>query len=167
MVYAQTRIRPTQWDAQSSLGFWDTNGSSNLGQTTKPWDSQLQKKERKEKKRRTSWRVDFAVPADYKVKLKESKKIDKFQDVTKELKKLWNTKLTVIPMVICVHGTVTKFLVLENKRISGDNTNYSIVEIGQNTKRSPGDLRRLVVTHTLVKNNQVTLVWKALKRVRW
>ena len=32
MVYAQPRIHPRKWDAQNSLGFWGTNGSSNLYQ---------------------------------------------------------------------------------------------------------------------------------------
>ena len=31
---------------------------------------------------------------------------------------------------------------LRNKRTDGDHLNYSIVEIGQNTEKSPGDLRR-------------------------
>ena len=44
VVYAQTRIHRGEWDAESSLGFSDTNGSSNLGQTTRPSDSQQQKK---------------------------------------------------------------------------------------------------------------------------
>ena len=34
MIYAQPRIRLRKWDARSSLGFWDINVSSNLGQTT-------------------------------------------------------------------------------------------------------------------------------------
>ena len=33
MVYAQTWICPGEWDAQTSLGFGDTNRSSNLDQT--------------------------------------------------------------------------------------------------------------------------------------
>ena len=33
------RIRPSKWNAQNSLGFWDTNGSSNYGQTTRPCDT--------------------------------------------------------------------------------------------------------------------------------
>ena len=37
------------------------------------------------------------------------------------------------------------------------------MEISQNTEKSPGDLRRLVVTQTPVKNHQLTLVWKTLK----
>ena len=35
---------------------------------------------------------------------------------------------------------------------SGDHPNYSI-EYGQNTEKSPGDLRRLAVTQTPVKNH--------------
>ena len=31
----------------------------------------------------------------------------------------------------------------ENKRMGGDHLNYSIVEIGQNTEKSPGDLLSL------------------------
>ena len=40
---------------------------------------------------------------------------------------------------------------LGNKRTSGDHPNYSIVEIGQNTKKSTGDLQRFAVTHTSIK----------------
>ena len=40
-----------------------------------------------QQKKRT-WRiVNFAVPTDHRVKLKESKKKDKYQDLAKELKK--------------------------------------------------------------------------------
>ena len=44
---------------------------------------------------------------------------------------------------------------------NGDHPNY-IIEIGQNTEKSPGDLRRLAVTKTPVKDHQLTLVWKTL-----
>ena len=37
---------------------------------------------------------------------------------------------------------------LGNKRISGDHSNYCIIEISQNTEKSPQDLRRLAVTQT-------------------
>ena len=40
MVYAQPRICPGEWDAQTSQGFWDINGSPNLGPTTRPSDCQ-------------------------------------------------------------------------------------------------------------------------------
>ena len=45
-----------------------------------------------------------------------------------------------------------------------DNPNYNIVEIGQNTKKSPGDLRSHAVTQAPVEN-QLTLVGKTLKWV--
>ena len=54
--------------------------------------------------------MDFAVPADHRVKLKENKKKDKYLDLAKELKKLWNMKVTIIPIVIGAFGTVTKGL---------------------------------------------------------
>ena len=55
-------------------------------------------------------------PADYRAKLKESEKNDKYHDLARELKKLWNMKLTFIPIVIGALGTVTKEFVkrLEN-----------------------------------------------------
>ena len=51
-----------------------------------------------DKKERTCRIVDFAVPADHKVKLKESEKKDKYHDLAREQKKLWNMKLTIIPI---------------------------------------------------------------------
>ena len=45
-----------------------------------------------------------------------------------------------------------------NKRMSGDNPNYSIADIGQNTEKSPGDLKRLAVTQTPVRNHWLTLM---------
>ena len=49
--------------------------------------------------------MDFAVPADPRIKLKRSKMKDKYQDLARELKKLWNIKTTIIPIVIGVFGT--------------------------------------------------------------
>ena len=83
MVYAQIRIHPGKWDAQTSLGFWDTNRSPNLGQTTRPSN--------KQQKKRTCQIVDFAVPADHRIKLKESKKRDKYLDLAREIKKYYGT----------------------------------------------------------------------------
>ena len=41
---------------------------------------------------------------------------------------------------------------------SGDHPNYNIIENGQNTEKSPGNLRRLAVTETPVKNHQLKLM---------
>ena len=42
--------------------------------------------------------------------IKESEKRDKFLDLTRELKKLWNIMVAVILTKICMLGTVTKRL---------------------------------------------------------
>ena len=60
------------------------------------------------KKKRICKIVDFAVPADHRIKLKECEKKDKYLDLARELKKLWNMKVTIIPIVIGAVGTVTK-----------------------------------------------------------
>ena len=62
------------------------------------------------KKKRTCKIVDFAVSADHRVKLKECEKKDKYLDLARELKKLWNMKVTIIPIIIGAFGTVTKGL---------------------------------------------------------
>ena len=54
--------------------------------------------------------MNFAVPTDQRVNLEESIKNDKYLDLARELKKLWNMKLTFIPIIIAILGTVTKGL---------------------------------------------------------
>ena len=60
------------------------------------------------KKKRTCKIVDFAIPADHRMKLKEYEKKDKYLDLARELKKIWNMQMTIIPIVIGAFGTVTK-----------------------------------------------------------
>ena len=57
----------------------------------------------------------------------------------------------VIPIVLGALGTIPKRLVkgledLEIREQSGDHSDYNIIKIGQNTQKSPGDLRRLAVS---------------------
>ena len=98
--------------------------------------------------------MDFAVPADHRIKLKESEKKDKYLDLAKELKKTmehegddytsrdWCIRYKYLRTIKGTEG-------LESWRTRGDGPNYSIVENGQNTERSPGDLRRLAVTYSI------------------
>ena len=59
-------------------------------------------------------------------------------------------KVTMVPIVIAAFGTVTKGLLkgLEDLEVEG------LIKDDQNTEKSPGDLRRLAVTQTPVKNHQ-------------
>ena len=52
----------------------------------------------KKKKKRISKIVDFAVPADHRINLKECEKKDKYLDLARELKNLWNMKVTIVPI---------------------------------------------------------------------
>ena len=42
--------------------------------------------------------------------MKEYEKKDKYLDLARELKKLWNMKVTIVPIVIGAFGTITKGL---------------------------------------------------------
>ena len=74
------------------------------------------------KKKRTRKIVNFAVPEDHRIKLKECEKKDKYLDLARELKKLWNMQVTIIPIVIGAFEPVTKELIkgLEDLKLSGD-----------------------------------------------
>ena len=71
------------------------------------------------KKKKENKIVDFAVTAEHRIKLKESEKKDKYLDLARELKKLLNLKVTIIPIVIGAFITVTKGLLkgLENLEV--------------------------------------------------
>ena len=93
--------------------------------------------------------------------MKENEKKDKYLELAREWKKLWNMKVTIIPIVIGALSTINKRLVqgLEDLEIRGPvETIKTIIEIVQNTEKSPGDLRKLAVTQTPVRDHQLTLM---------
>ena len=71
------------------------------------------------KRKRTCWILDLAVPADYKVKIKWNKKRNKYFDLARELKKIWHMKVTVVPIVIGTLGMIPKGLGWEELEIGG------------------------------------------------
>ena len=73
------------------------------------------------KKKKICKIVDFAVPVDHRIKLKESEKKDKYLDLARELKKLWNMKVTIVLIVTGALGTITKGLLkgLEDLEVGG------------------------------------------------
>ena len=103
--------------------------------------------------------VHFAVPVDHRIRLKECEKKDKYLDLARELKKIWNMKVTIVPMLIGAFITITKRPGgLRSWRTGTDYPNDSITENGQNTEKSSRDLRRLAVTQTPVKDHQLILL---------
>ena len=147
---------------RTPMGFWHTNGSPNLSQTIIPYGDQ-------QKKKRTCKTVDFAVPTDHRVKLKEIEKKARYLDFVRDLKTMEHKSDVYINCNCCFwysNWRINKRTGgLGNKRTSGDHPNYHIIKINQNTEKSPGELRRLAVTQTLVKDHQLTLMWKNSERV--
>ena len=137
---------------QTENDYYNTNGSPNLDHTAQV----------NNKKRRT---CKIMVFADHTLKLKECEKKDKYLGLARELKNLWNMKVTFIPIVIIAPRIVTKRLIkrLGNKRTNGGHPNNCIIDIGKDTEKSPGNLRRLAATQTFEKDHQLTPMWKTLK----
>ena len=56
--------------------------------------------------------MDFAVPVAQRFRIKESEKIQKYLNLNRELKKkkLWNVRVTVIPVAAGTLGRVSKVL---------------------------------------------------------
>ena len=52
--------------------------------------------------------IDIAVPADARVEEKEQEKINRYQALARELKRLWKVETKVIPIVVGALGTVAK-----------------------------------------------------------
>ena len=75
----------------------------------------------KKKKKRICKIVDFVVPANHRINLKECEKKDKYLDLARELKKLWNMKVMIVPIVIGALGTITIGLLkgLEDLEVGG------------------------------------------------
>ena len=88
--------------------------------------------------------MDFAIPADHRMKLKESEKTDKYFEFARELKKLWNMKVTIVRIVIGAFGEVTKLLLKGLKDLEAGGR----VETIQTTAllRTARILRRLLET---------------------
>ena len=57
--------------------------------------------------------IDFAVPAvpaDQRVEISQQTKTESYQDLKRELQKLWNLKTSIVPIVIGALGTIPKSL---------------------------------------------------------
>ena len=62
------------------MGLWPTNRSPNLGQKIRPFNNQ--------QKKRTCKILDFAVPANHRIKLKARETKDEYYDLARELKNI-------------------------------------------------------------------------------
>ena len=61
-----------------------------------------------DKKGRTCKIIDFAFPGDSSTEEKGKEKIEKYQDLRRELQKIWNVRVKIIPLVVGSLGAIPK-----------------------------------------------------------
>ena len=61
--------------------------------------------------------IDIAVPGDARTKDKEKEKVEKYQEIKREISRLWNVKVSVTPIVIGALGIVTTNLKKHLKQV--------------------------------------------------
>ena len=60
-----------------------------------------------DKKERSCKMINFAVPGDSTIEEKEKDKIEKYQDLGRELQKIWNVKVKIISLVVGSLGAIS------------------------------------------------------------
>ena len=83
--------------------------------------------------------------------MKESQKLHKSPGLVRVLKKLCYKRVTVIPIVADVLGTILKGLGIGEQRKNRDHLDHSAVKIYLNILKSSGDPKRLAVNQTCEK----------------
>ena len=61
-----------------------------------------------DKKERSCKMIDFAVPGDSTIEEQEKDKIEKYQDLGRELQKIWNVKVKILSLVVGSLGAILK-----------------------------------------------------------
>ena len=61
-----------------------------------------------DKKERSCKIIDFAVPGDSRMEGKEKDKLEKYQDLRRELQKIWSVKVKIILLLVGSLGAITK-----------------------------------------------------------
>ena len=82
--------------------------------------------------------IDIAVPGDSRVASKENEKVQKYQDLTRELRKLWQVKVKV---VVGALGTIPKALEKHLKEI-GTSTSIRVELLRRHSLRQKGFCER-------------------------
>ena len=62
------------------------------------------------KREKTCQIIDVSIPVDTAVREKEKEKVKKYQDLAREVGKMWKIKVKVSPVVIGALGTVPRIL---------------------------------------------------------
>ena len=75
-----------------------------------------------EKKWRTCKIIDFVVPRDSRIEKKEKEKVEKHQDVRRELQNIWNVRVKIKPLVVGYLGTTERDWYYSRNRASSEDS---------------------------------------------
>ena len=147
---------PRKMTHTNSMGLWYTNGSPYLGPKTRPYNNQPKKKKEEN--------LQICSPVWPQNKTKESEKKDKYLDLAKNWKNYGTWRWQLYNCDWCF-GTVIKGLLkgLKDLEVGGRvrHPNNSILKLARLPDKSPGDLRRLAVTQSPMKDISVSW-WEKL-----
>jgi hypothetical protein len=87
--------------------------------------------------------IDVAISGDTNVIKKEAEKILKYQDLTIEIRRMWNVKTRVIPVIIGATGTISKSL---RKYVSNIPGNHEVRELQKTAILGTAPTLRKVLT---------------------
>ena len=91
--------------------------------------------------------MDIAVPGDSNVLQKETEKYEKYQDLAREIKRIWKSRTKVMPVVVGALGSVSKKLAGHLEQIGIKNRTKTMQikvgtpRIGTYPQKSAGSLR--------------------------
>jgi hypothetical protein len=87
--------------------------------------------------------IDVAISGDRNMIKKEAEKILKYKDLTIEIKRVWNVKTKVIPVIIGATGTISK---LFRKYVSNIPGNHEVKEMQKTATLGTAHILRTVLT---------------------
>jgi hypothetical protein len=87
--------------------------------------------------------IDVAISGDRNVIKKEADKILKYKDLTIEIRRMWNVKTRVIPVIIGAIGTISKSFI---KYVSSIPGNHEVRELQKTAILGTTHILRKVLT---------------------
>ena len=86
--------------------------------------------------------IDVAISGDRNVIKKEAEKIIKYKDLTIEIRRMWNVKTDVIPVITGATGTISQSLRKYMSNVAG---NHEVKELQKTTILCTAHILRIVL----------------------
>ncbi|XP_068691565.1 uncharacterized protein [Montipora foliosa] len=100
--------------------------------------------------------IDIAVPADKRIVKKENEKVEKYQDLKREIARMWNMRaMQMVPIVVGSLGSVTKNF---DKWLGKLNIKNSISLLQKTTLLGTARILRMVLALEYEENSKGPLV---------